>query len=92
MAQDTLLGFPAHTLPYRRGEFTTSSTGSGSMCVFAGCTAWGASLFADRPDKSHVSFLQVQAGQVRRPGLLAGQRAGALQRVRAVIVSAQRKL
>ena len=23
MAQDTLLGFPAHTLPYRRGEFTT---------------------------------------------------------------------
>ena len=24
MAQDTLLGFPAHTLPYRRGEFTTS--------------------------------------------------------------------
>ena len=22
MAQDTLLGFPAHTLPYRRGEFT----------------------------------------------------------------------
>ena len=26
MAQDTLLGFPAHTLPYRRGEFTTLST------------------------------------------------------------------
>ena len=29
MAQDTLLGFPAHTLPYRRGEFTTLSTVSG---------------------------------------------------------------
>ena len=26
MVQDTLLGFPAHTLPYRRGEFTTLST------------------------------------------------------------------
>ena len=26
MAQDTLLGFPAHTLPYRCGEFTTLST------------------------------------------------------------------
>ena len=62
------------------------------MCVFAGCTAWGASLFADRPDKSHVSFLQVQAGEIRRPGLLAGQRAGALQRVRAVVVGAQGKL
>ena len=36
-------------------------------------------------DKSHVSFLQVQAGEVRRPGLLAGQRAGALQRIRAVM-------
>ena len=30
MAQDTLLGFPAHTLPYRRGEFTTLSTVSGA--------------------------------------------------------------
>ena len=29
MAQDTLLGFPAHTLPYRRGEFTTLLT----VCV-----------------------------------------------------------
>ena len=28
MAQDTLLGFPAHTLPYRRGEFSTLSTDS----------------------------------------------------------------
>ena len=26
MARDTSLGFPAHTLPYRRGEFTTLST------------------------------------------------------------------
>lgn len=39
-----------------------------------------------------MSFLQVQAGQVRRPGLLAGQRAGALQGVRAVVVGAQGKL
>ena len=29
MAQDTLLGFPAHTLPYRRGKLTTLSTVSG---------------------------------------------------------------
>ena len=34
----------------------------------------------------------MQAGQVRRPGLLAGQCAGTFQRVRAVIVSAQGKL
>ena len=26
MMQDTLLGFPAHTLPYRHGEFTVLST------------------------------------------------------------------
>lgn len=26
MAQDTILGFPAHTLPYRCGGFTTLST------------------------------------------------------------------
>ena len=26
MAQDPFLGFPAHTLPYRRGEFTVLST------------------------------------------------------------------
>ena len=32
MAQDTLLGFPAHTLPYRCGGFTTLSTVSG-RCV-----------------------------------------------------------
>ena len=31
MAQDTLLGFPAHTLPYRRGEFTTLSTVSAEL-------------------------------------------------------------
>ena len=29
MAQDTLLGFPAHTLPYRFGGFTTLLTVSG---------------------------------------------------------------
>ena len=28
MVQDTLLGFPAHTLPYRRGKFITLSTAS----------------------------------------------------------------
>ena len=28
MARDTLLGFPTHTLPYRRGEFITLSTAS----------------------------------------------------------------
>ena len=32
MAQDTLLGFPAHTLPYRHGEFTTLSTVSLIVC------------------------------------------------------------
>ena len=39
MAQDTLLGFPAHTLPYRRGGFATLSTVSkaGSPPLF---TLW----------------------------------------------------
>ena len=30
MAQDTLLGFPVHTLPYRRRKLTTLSTVSGA--------------------------------------------------------------
>ena len=30
MAQDTHLGFPAHTLPFRCGEFATLSTDSGA--------------------------------------------------------------
>ena len=34
MAQDTLLGFPAHTLPYRCGGFTTLSTVSAPPHVF----------------------------------------------------------
>ena len=36
MAQDTLLGFPAHTLPFRCGESTslsTASTEAGRLCV-----------------------------------------------------------
>ena len=33
MAQDTLLGFPAHTLPFRCGEFTTLSTVSAKRDV-----------------------------------------------------------
>ena len=35
MARDTPLGFPAHTLPYRRGEFTTLSTVSKSESAYA---------------------------------------------------------
>ena len=39
MAQDTLLGFPAHTLPYRCGGFTTlltvSTTPSIRMVLFS---------------------------------------------------------
>jgi len=35
MARDTLLGFPAHTLPYRRGKFITLSAAS------RGCTPYG---------------------------------------------------
>ena len=34
MARDTLLGFPAHTLPYRRGKFITLSTVSFSKFHF----------------------------------------------------------
>ena len=34
MAQDTLLGFPAHTLPYRRGEFTALFTVSRNVSMF----------------------------------------------------------
>ena len=35
MARDTLLGFPAHTLPYRRGGFTVLLT------ISSGCTPYG---------------------------------------------------
>ena len=41
MTQDTLLGFPAHTLPYRCGEFATLSTVSGggyTAPCFSMCT------------------------------------------------------
>ena len=34
MAQDTLLGFHAHTLPYRRGEFTALLTVSRNVSMF----------------------------------------------------------
>ena len=34
MVRDTLLGFPAHTLPYRCGEFTTLSTVSYYISYF----------------------------------------------------------
>ena len=33
MAQDTLLGFPAHTLPFQRGEFTTLLTVSPASSI-----------------------------------------------------------
>ena len=33
MARDTPLGFPAHTLPYRCGEFTILSTVLMAVCV-----------------------------------------------------------
>ena len=39
MAQDTLLGFPAHTLPYRRGKLTSLSTVSAGVPAFAGTPA-----------------------------------------------------
>ena len=35
MAQDTLLGFPAHTLPFRCGEFTALSIVSILDCIYA---------------------------------------------------------
>ena len=41
MTQDTLLGFPAHTLPYRCGEFATLLTVSGggyTAPYFSMCT------------------------------------------------------
>ena len=44
MAQDTLLGFPVHTLPYRHGEFTTSIDSHPPACVEtqAGVDVWSA--------------------------------------------------
>ena len=52
MARDTLLGFPAHTLPYRRGKFITLSTAS------------GASLSGNMPDGSagELSFSAFERG------------------------------
>ena len=45
MARDTLLGFPAHTLPYRRGKFITLSTASsaaqkGGADIFRSFCLW----------------------------------------------------
>ena len=47
MAQDTLLGFPAHTLPYRRGKSTALSIVSkGGIIVIIPPSACQKILFA----------------------------------------------
>ena len=47
MAQDTLLGFPAHTLPYRCGKFITLSTASEAEADMASASLFALSSFPD---------------------------------------------
>ena len=68
MAQDTLLGFPAHTLPYRCGGFTTlltvSTTPSIRMVLFSYlfcCLCLPA--FTSQPNGLQQSFALPQAQQ-----------------------------
>ena len=48
MAQDTPLGFPAHTLPFRCGEVATLSTGSGAPYHRRGTDACEGVLWKNR--------------------------------------------
>ena len=57
MAQDTLLGFPAHTLPYRCGEFTTLSTVLGSHPY-----GWEPFSSAAKCGHFHVLWLESRLG------------------------------
>ena len=57
MAQDTLLGFPAHTLPYRCGEFTTLSTVSIAI-VYWGAAAKTPQISAAAQPSRHLTRLQ----------------------------------
>ena len=47
MARDTLLGFPAHTFPYRRGKFITLSTASEAEADMASASLFALSSFPD---------------------------------------------
>ncbi len=50
MAQDTLLGFPAHTLPYRRGEFITLLAVSRNVSMFL----YKCRRILDKREKSNI--------------------------------------
>ena len=60
MAQDTLLGFPAHTLPYRCGEFTTLLTVSDSIF-----------LPILRQEARHFNSLSAKPPEILRSGILS---------------------
>ena len=64
MARDTLLGFPAHTLPYRRGKFITLSTASAAHGVCRFLTVKGPGLSGNMPDGSagELSFSEFERG------------------------------
>ena len=49
MAQDTLLGFPAHTLPYRHGEYTALSTVSFYLVGLMFCRTAAAGKYGFQP-------------------------------------------
>ena len=67
MAQDTLLGFPAHTLPYRCGKFITLSTASATR-FFAKRVAFivFSTRFSKRTKKAASPYhLSVRHRQIR---------------------------
>ena len=60
MAQDTLLGFPAHTLPYRCWKFPTLST----VSIFLGCSIGvflGSCVYRYWDFKAHPGFYAMQS-------------------------------
>ena len=62
MAQDTLLGFPAHTLPYRCGKFITLSTAFGGTEFSVPPFPWGQSCLLAQQTVQHRDHLGAGAG------------------------------
>ena len=76
MTQDTLLGFPAHTLPYRRGEFTTLSTVSLIVCYhifrlrainFCFRAVFENAINKSNKGKSLVTLIFLSQSEVKKP-------------------------
>ena len=78
MTQDTLLGFPAHTLPYRHGEYTALSTVSFYFVGLMFCRTAAAGKYGFQPQGGGVMRCVRQAKSalyrlsVERPRIAVG--------------------